>query len=145
MKIVFLANLIATIFMTGVIWTVQIAHYPLLSRVGSDAFRPYMEDHNVLITYVVLPPMLIEAATAVLLLLLRPPQLPAWAAWLGLGLVAAIWLSTFFLQVPQHTILLRSFDESAYRLLVNTNWVRTAAWTARTLLLGWLVWELTTL
>lgn len=145
MKLVLLVNLFTTIFMTGVIWIVQVVHYPLFSRVGSERFRPYMEDHNVLITYVVLPPMLVEAATAVLLLLLRPPQLPVWAAWTGLVLVGVIWLSTFFLQVPQHSILMNDFDDAAHRLLVSTNWVRTAAWTARSLLLGWVIWELTDL
>lgn len=145
MKLVLLVNLFTTIFMTGVIWIVQVVHYPLFSRVGTERFRSYMEDHNVLITYVVLPPMLVEAATAVLLLLLRPPQLPVWAAWTGLVLVGVIWLSTFFLQVPQHSILMNDFDDAAHRLLVSTNWVRTAAWTARSLLLGWVIWELTDL
>lgn len=128
--------------MTGVIWIVQIVHYPLFSRVGADFFRTYAQDHNVLITYVVLPPMLIEAATALLLILVRPPQLPTWVAWVGFVLVGIIWLSTFFLQVPHHTVLLGAFDDEAYRLLVSTNWVRTVGWTVRSGLMLWVVWRL---
>lgn len=34
-----------TLFMVGVIWFVQIVHYPLCSRVGGAAFAGYERDH----------------------------------------------------------------------------------------------------
>lgn len=142
MKLIFMANLLATLFMTGVIWIVQVVHYPLFSRVSDDLFRNYIADHNVLITYVVLPPMLIEAGTALLLIWERPSQMSLPLALTGLILVGIIWFSTFFLQVPQHNILMRGFDENAYRLLVETNWVRTFGWSMRSLLMLWVVWRM---
>lgn len=128
--------------MTGVIWVVQVVHYPLFVRVGVALFPLYIEEHNVFITYVVLPPMVIEAITAVLLLFLCPPSVPAWLVWVGLFLVGLIWLSTFFVQVPQHTILLRAFDQHGHQLLVRTNWIRTLSWTARSFLLLLALWPL---
>jgi hypothetical protein len=38
-KLVLLANLAATFFMVGLIWFVQIVHYPLFGQVGRDRVR----------------------------------------------------------------------------------------------------------
>ena len=78
-----------------------------------------------------------EAATAALFLIVRPSGIPAWVAWLGIGLLAVIWISTPVLQVPEHGRLTEGFDAGAHSRLVGTNWIRTIAWTARGLLLGW--------
>jgi sugar (pentulose or hexulose) kinase len=48
-----------------------------------------------------------------------------------------IWASTFWLQVPQHLRLSEPYDSYAQQLLVQTNWIRTLAWTARGFLLAW--------
>ena len=55
----------------------------------------------------------------------------SWQVWLGVGLIAFIWASTFLLQVPAHNRLGSGFDESSWRMLVRSNWLRTMAWTAR--------------
>jgi hypothetical protein len=133
-----LLNLAATLYMVGVIWFVQIVHYPLFGRVGEASFRAYASEHSRLTTYVVGPPMLAEAGTALLLVPLRPPGVPLWAALLGLALVGVIWTSTALLQVPRHSAFASGFDRSAWRGLVATNWVRTAAWSARGVLVLWM-------
>jgi hypothetical protein len=75
--------------------------------------------------------MLAEAATAVLLVLLRPQAVPAGAAWSGLLLAGGICLSTALLQAPRHRELGLGFDGCAHRFLVLSNRVRTALWSAR--------------
>lgn len=134
-----LANLAATGYMTGLIWFVQVVHYPLFNRVGEAGFARYEADHGRLTSLVVGPPMLIELATALALVVWRPTPLPAWWAWTGLALVGVIWLSTVFLQVPQHGALAHGFSEGPYRFLVSSNWVRTLAWSVRMALLLWAV------
>lgn len=124
----------ATWYMTGVIWFVQLVHYPLMARVGTDGFAAYEALHRRYTGWVVGPPMLLEAATA-LALWWRRPSSAAWTA--GLVLVAVIWLSTFLLQVPSHDRLSRGMDAAALGRLVNGNWIRTAAWTARAMLVMW--------
>lgn len=121
----------ATLFMTGLIWFVQVVHYPLFAEVGRGGFVAYGRSHTGLTTLVVGPPMLVELICAVLLLWRRPASWPVWAAWLGLALLAAIWTSTAFLQVPRHGELSAGFTEGAHRALVTTNWIRTLAWTVR--------------
>lgn len=60
-------------------------------------------------------------------------------AGLGLALVVAIWLSTFFAQVSRHAVLARGFDARAHAALVTSNGIRMVGWTARGALgLWWL-------
>lgn len=133
-----LLNIASTLFMTGVIWFVQVVHYPLFDGVGLDGFELYETRHSNLTTFVVIVPMFVELITAALLVWKRPALLNVWKVWLGLGLVGIIWLSTAFLQVPQHSKLALGFDVSAHGFLVSSNWLRTAAWTLRSALV--VVW-----
>ena len=138
MKYVLLVHVAATLFMVGVIWFVQVVHYPLFSRVGPEKFSLYSEAHSRLTTYVVGPPMLVEAATALLLVFRRPEGVPLAAALIGLALVPAVWFSTALLQVPRHTTLGSGFDRRIWSGLVLSNWVRTVAWSARGGLVLWM-------
>lgn len=125
--------------MTGLIWFVQVVHYPLFNSVGAERFAAYEAKHSNLTTHVVIVPMFVELITSVVLLWQRPEQIVTWQLWLGLVLVAVIWFSTAFLQVPQHDVLSQGFNEAAYGLLVSSNWLRTLAWTGRSVLvLYWL-------
>lgn len=139
---VFLVNLVCTWYLVGLIWMVQVVHYNLFDRVGDEAFVQFETDHASLITPIVGPPMLIEMATAVMLLVSAPVGLPRGAFVAGLVAVVLVWLSTFFIQVPCHNRLMAGFNESDYRLLVTSNWIRTVLWTARGLLMMYLASKL---
>lgn len=142
MTLVLLAHLAATLFMVGVIWFVQVVHYPLFGRVGREGFAAYSQDHARLTGFVVGPPMLLEAATA-LALVIRPPQaVPFLLPLLGAVLLAVVWLSTALLQAPRHTALGRGFDVSSHRFLVASNWLRTVCWTARGIVALLMVYEM---
>ena len=139
MELLLLAHVGATLFMVGLIWFVQVVHYPLFSGVDEGKFVAYAEAHSRLTSRVVGPPMLLEATTTGALLFFRPVEIPAWAAWFGAVLLAIIWLSTAFLQVPRHTAFGEGFDAGAHKSLVASNWIRTAGWSARGLLVLWMV------
>lgn len=121
----------ATFAMVGLIWFVQIVHYPLLGRVGRAGFPKYAQLHQRRTTWVVAPIMMTELATGLWLVVAPLPSLPTWQSWTGLALLAAIWSSTACLQVPLHGRLTVGYDPQAHRWLVHTNWLRTIAWTAR--------------
>ena len=125
--------------MTGLIWFVQIVHYPLFAQVGENGFSVYSRQHARRTGWVVAPLMLSELGTALLFLFsaFRPAFLPISAAIAGLFLLAVIWLSTALLQVPLHNRLVQGFDPSAAQKLVTGNWLRTVCWTLRALLLLW--------
>lgn len=138
MKLVFLVHVLATLVMVGVIWVVQVVHYPLFAGVGEAGWSAYEAQHQSRITLVVGPTMVVELATAVWLVLDRPAAFPLWAVLLGAALVGVIWLATLLLSVPAHNALSAGFDPPAHARLVATNWVRTAAWSARGGLVLWL-------
>lgn len=133
-QIILLAKFASTFAMVGLIWFVQIVHYPLFAEVGHSEFRRYEMDHQRLTSWVVIPPMLTELATTLLLLWMAPEPLSVSLLWISAGLLATIWLVTFFIQVPQHTTLLLSYDRNVIRSLVGGNWIRTLAWSLRGLL-----------
>lgn len=124
-------NIASTLFLAGVIWFVQVVHYPLFASVGPNQFARYEIEHAGRTSWIVAPPMLIEAVTALLLIWVRPVTLSLGAAFVGLLLVGLIWGSTFTMQVPLHARLSIGFEPTLQRNLVATNWVRTGAWTAR--------------
>lgn len=117
--------------MTGLIWFVQIVHYPLLAAVDAQGFGAYHRQHTRRTTLVVGPVMLIEATTAVWIagVAVTAPSL----AWLGLALLAIVWAATMWLSVPRHNQLAAGFDGAAHASLVATNWLRTVGWTARSM------------
>lgn len=139
--LVLLFNVAAVLFMTGFIWTMQLVHYPLLDRVGAEAFPAYEVDHNRLFFLVAGPGVFATLVSALLLLFVRPPQVPPVAAVSGLLLFAVIAVSTALFQAPQHVKLSSGFDREAYEFLLKTNWIRTAAWSAYALLGLWMVWQ----
>jgi len=130
-----LTNLVATWYMVGLIWMVQMVHYHMFDRVGKDVFSQYAAEHSRLITPIVGVPMLIEIASAAALMVLVPTGVSRWLMIVGFVIVCLIWLSTAFVQVPCHTVLASGFDQAAYRRLVDTNWIRTVLWSVRGVLM----------
>lgn len=120
----------ATWFMTGLIWFVQIVHYPLFIAVGKDDFPAYEREHQRRTTLVVAPVMLIELATAATLCF-RTAGTDRTLALTGAALLAVIWASTWLLQVPLHNRLGTGHQPHLIRRLATSNWLRTASWTAR--------------
>lgn len=136
-----LVHVLATLVMVGVIWVVQLVHYPLFAGVGADGWAAYQAGHQTRITWLVGPTMVAELATAVALLTWRPPGVPLAGLLVGAALVGVVWMSTAFVQVPLHSALTTAFDPSAHARLVATNWIRTVAWTMRGGLVLWFVWR----
>ena len=120
-----------TLPLAGLIWTVQLVHYPLFDGVGADRFADYERRHARAIAVVVAPLMLAELAVSGWLAVAPPAGAPAWWCWTGAGLTAALWLSTYFVQIPQHAALAAGFEPAVHGRLVAGNWLRTALWTAR--------------
>ena len=142
-QLVIAAQLFSTLAMVGLIWFVQVVHYPLFSQVGRDGFSNYETLHQQRTTMVVAPLMLTEAITALLLVWLGLGSNYAEFAWIGLMLIGIIWSSTFFWQVPAHERLGKAFDPAVHERLVRSNWLRTVAWSARGILVCWIALQAT--
>lgn len=125
------AHLLSTWYMTGLIWFVQVVHYPLKSAVQGPGFRRYQQLHVERTGWVVGPPMLVEAATGAWLVLSPPPGVPLALPLIGITLLGLVWGATALFSVPAHGALARGFEADAHRRLVMTNWLRTFGWTTR--------------
>lgn len=133
-------NAAVTLVLVGLIWTVQVVHYPLFARVGPDAWVAFHAAHVERITWVVAPLMLAEAALTIALFLPGSPvSLPA-ALGLAVPVIVA-WCATMLVAVPLHQSLEGGFDRVAIDSLVSTNWLRTLAWTARGAWLASMLWS----
>lgn len=118
--------------LVGLIWTIQVVHYPLLKNVGPQEFTAYHARHMELITWVVGPLMMAEVGSAGLLLYLGEQSL---LFWISLGALALVWASTAFSQIPLHQKLTHGYDAASIDRLVRTNRWRTLGWTLRGLCL----------
>ncbi len=141
-RLILMENVASTLFMVGVIWFVQIVHYPLYANVGDQSFSNYEQLHSNATSLIVGPPMLVEAVTAALLLCYWPAGVMRWVVVVGFVLVIVIWVSTAFLQVPCHDVLLRGFQSDVHQRLVVTNWIRTIAWSLRGCLTLSMIWSM---
>ncbi len=127
--------------MTGIIWFVQVVHYPLFAVVSDPDHLRYAPLHQKWTGWIVGPPMLLELATSTLLLwpAFRPRFIGGSGAASGFALLAIVWISTALLQVPLHERLMKGLDLDTVGRLIQTNIIRTAAWSLRSaLMLFWL-------
>ncbi len=138
---ILIAQLVSTWAMTGIIWFVQLVQYPGFAHVDPSSFPAFHARHSDSISLIVGPLMILEAVSAVALLWRPLAFQSSGEVWLGVALVLVIWGSTFLLQVPLHTKLGSGFDETAWRTLVRSNWVRTLAWSARAALVTLWMWR----
>lgn len=121
----------ATLFMTGLIWLVQVVHYPLFRLIGAETFSAYESEHQRRILFIVGPVMSVELVTGIALLWLVEPGINRLLAATGLLLILLIWFTTAFLQAPCHRRLVQGCCQATIRRLVVGNWIRTIAWSAR--------------
>lgn len=116
----------------GLIWTIQLSHYPAFQFIEDEKFLAFHQHHTSSITLVVMPLMLLELALSIWLVYQQ-----GWNWSIPLFLVIAIWASTFLIQIPLHHQLGSGKDLTIIQKLVYTNWIRTILWTTKALLVSW--------
>lgn len=129
MNLLIVVNASATWVMVGIIWFVQVVHYPLLATVPAESARKVAVDHQARTSRVVMLPMAAEGITTLWLMFDRPSTVQWWLAWAGGLCVAVALASTVLLSVPRHTRMASEPTDELGRELVKTNWPRTLAWT----------------
>jgi hypothetical protein len=134
--IFFLLHLVATAAMVGVIWIVQLTHYPAFRFVDPLQFKRFEDFHRSSISFVVIPLMLTEVVSGAFLFLSGYRSM---FFVLSLFVLLLVWISTFLIQVPLHNRLGRAPDPVIIERLITTNWLRTGGWSIRIVLLLLLV------
>ncbi|MEM7574752.1 MAG: hypothetical protein AAF433_17740 [Bacteroidota bacterium] len=145
MSLAHLFSLAVSWALFGLIWLVQLVHYPSFRYIGD--FQAFHGHHTSSISLIVGPLMLAELAISVYLAWSSSFQ---WQWLLPLLMVLLIWANTFFQAVPLHEKLAQQAvvgaDSTAMQeqieALIRVNWPRTILWTLKALWLSWLACQL---
>lgn len=128
-----------TLYMTGIIWLIQVIHYPLFKLVGEHTFNTYHKVHTQKTSLVIAIPMLLEILTGLYLIVGDEAYRNNFIFITAFILLIFIWVSTFFISVPKHNILSKGFNDLEVNALIKTNWIRTIAWSIRAICLFYLL------
>ncbi len=128
---VLIIHFMFTAFMTGLILTIQLVHYPSFHYINLGTYTKFHEFHMKRISLIVIPIMTLELLTGLLLVVLNTERLTI----INLILLIFIWLSTALLSVPSHSKLEKAYSFNEVAKLVKTNWPRTILWSLRSGLL----------
>ena len=139
MELFLVSHVVSALFLCGLIWLIQLVHYPSFHYVEESKFVDFENFHTRRISYLVVPSMLIELGTGIWLCLQFRDD---WLWWLNLFSIIGIWLSTICFSVPCHKILAKGKDSKVIRFLVISNWPRTCLWSFKILILGMALKEL---
>ena len=135
MSFIFLLNLVLAFIAVGLIWTIQLVHYPSMRFIPKERFVEYHNFHSIRISFLALPLMLTELITSLVLFYQNYNNAIQTIFLINLVIVVLIWLSTFLIQVPLHNALSKEKQSEKLSKLICTNWIRTILWTARSILM----------
>ena len=130
---VLLGHLIFTSIMTGVIWVIQIVHYPSFHFIEKELYTAFQKFHMNKISIIVIPIMLAELITGMMLFLDKSSKSPFLI--ISFVILVLIWLITGVFFSKAHNELIAGYQELVVNQLVAMNWIRTLLWTLRLLLL----------
>ena len=139
-ELILILNLTATFMLCGLIWTVQLVHYPSFHFFEKADFETHMASHKFRISFIVVPLMLMELITSAILGFYADSLI--FLHQVGFVIVVAIWLITFLVQVPLHNSISSGYRENSVTKLVRTNSVRTVLWSLKSLLGIYILWVL---
>lgn len=121
------------IWMTAVIWLVQVLIYPNFRFVGGTDFRVFHKRHCDRISIWVSP--MFFQVFALSMIFLEGERGGEW--WFHAGAIALIYATTALFSVRFHGQLSSGKDERAIDRLVFWNWPRTLLWSAELCLIFW--------
>ena len=129
--LLFKINFISTSVMSGVIWVIQLLHYPSFHFINEKKYVDFQHFHMERISFIVIPVMIIELASALLLAYFFQSSLTI----ILLTLVLGVWLVTFIFFTNMHQKLTNGYDPSIVDRLIQINWSRTILWSFRLIIL----------
>ena len=130
-ELLFNVNFISTSVMVGVIWVIQLLHYPSFHFINEKKYVEFQYFHMRRISFIVIPAMLIELASALLLVYFFRSSLTI----ILLVPLLGIWGITFIFFTNMHQKLTTGYDRTTVDTLVKINWSRTALWSLRLIIL----------
>lgn len=126
-------HFLSTSIMVGVIWVIQLLHYPSFHFVQKSDYPKFQQFHMSRISLIVIPAMIIEFITGIIML-----QFGFSSNFLfisSLVILITIWGITFIFFTKMHQVLISGYNEIIVNRLISINWSRTLLWSLRLLIL----------
>ena len=126
-------HFLATSIMVGVIWVIQLLHYPSFHFIQKSDYPKFQQFHMSRISFIVVPAMIIEFITGIMML-----QFGFSSNFLfifSLFILLVIWVITLVFFTKMHQGLISGYNEVIVDRLISINWSRTLLWSIRLLVL----------
>ena len=126
-------HFLSTSVMVGVIWVIQLLHYPSFHFVQKSDYPKFQQFHMSRISLIVIPAMIIEFITGIMML-----QFGFSSNFLfisSLVILITIWGITFIFFTKMHQVLISGYNEIIVNRLISINWSRTLLWSLRLFIL----------
>ena len=130
-------QIVCNSYLVSLVFMTQFITYPTFLYIDKDKFSEYHRKYVNNISFIVAPVMLIELLTLSLIAYFSSEFLII----KSLILLLVIWLTTFFIMIPSHNRISKSFNKKEIISLINYNWVRTILWSFKLLLIIFLYFE----
>ena len=124
-------HFLSTSLMVGIIWVIQLLHYPAFNFIKESDYVEFQHFHMQRISFIVVPVMILELFSAFMLVYYFRSNLLI----LCLIILLFIWLITFVFFTKLHQSLLDGYDKKIVDKLVKINWSRTVLWSLRLIIL----------
>ena len=131
----FMIHLVSTSFMVGVIWIVQLVHYPTFLFIDEQKSNDFQKFHMSRISYIVMPAMTTELFSGIYIYIYSNMAIDSNLFLLALTILIINWIITALVFVKMHNKLLINYKIEIISLLVKWNWLRTLLWSVRLILL----------
>ena len=138
---VFYLHIVATSIMVGVIWVIQLVHYPSFHYIDRNRYELFQDFHMRNISWIVFPVMSVELVTGILFIqssIFGPINT---LFFISMILLALIWFLTAALFISIHKNLSKGFNKDIINKLVNLNWLRTILWSLRIVFIFALIFD----
>ena len=127
-----IAHFTSTSIMVGVIWVIQLVHYPSFKYVKDSDYIIFQKYHMSNISYIVFPSMFTELITSLLIFFSGEKSFLFMLSMICLSL---IWVITGVLFTKFHSTLQKGKDLKMIEKMIKANWIRTLLWTMRLIMI----------
>ena len=119
-----------TFFMTGIIWLIQLIHYPSFSFIDKNMYSTFQAFHMNRISFLVGPIMFLELFSGFYLLFFYSES-----NFFVINFILNILILTMTIIVfgTIHRKLIEGFKFSLFAKLISMNWIRTILWSMKSI------------
>jgi hypothetical protein len=136
-----LINLLSTVLIAGIMWFVQLVHYPLFNAIPARNLINYGYYHTRKISGIIKPLFIVDFTTLLLLLILLGSNLSTNLMMVNIVIFIITVILTQIVFIPIHQKLSKSPNSQTISQLIRLNWIRTLIWSLKVVFMLIIIYE----